>query len=265
MADEIRAARLEEAKALLKNALANGPLEVTVVGDITVDDAIKGLRSTFGTLPKHYAAPKPVAGDERLPAPSSAPVVLRHRGGKDQALAMIAWPTVGMFPDMQEPRTLRVLQLVMSQRLFDTLRTQEGMTYTPNASVAASLTTPTYGYIAFAADIPPAKIPDFYADVAKTIAALKSTEIPPDELERARGPRVQDLEHAQQTNEYWSLMLSGSQANPHRLDVIRTTIPDMQRVTTADLLRAARAYLSDDKAWRLVVVPEGYTVPIAAP
>ena len=262
-ADEVHTARLEEVKALLQNALAKGPVEVAVVGDITVDDAVKGLRATFGALPKHYATPKPLAGDERFPAPSGLPVVLRHQGGKDQALAMIAWPTVGMFPDVQGQRTLRVLQLVISQRLFDTLRTQEGMTYTPKTSFAASLPTPSYGYIAFAADIPPAKIPSFYAAIAKTITNLKSAEIPPDELERARGPRVLDLEHAQQTNEYWSILLSDSQANPRRLDLIRTTISGMQRVTAADVLRAARTYLLDNKAWKLVVLSEG--VSPAAP
>jgi zinc protease len=92
---------------------------------------------------------------------------------------------------------------------------------------------------------------------------LKSAEIPPDELERARGPRVLDLEHAQQTNEYWSILLSDSQANPRRLDLIRTTISGMQRVTAADVLRAARTYLLDNKAWKLVVLSEG--VSPAAP
>ena len=66
--DEVKGARLEDARALLGPALERGPVEVTVVGDIAVDDALKGLAQTFGGLDRRFTAPAEIAGDERLPA-----------------------------------------------------------------------------------------------------------------------------------------------------------------------------------------------------
>ena len=48
---------------------------------------------------------------------------------------------------MQGPRTLRMMQLIMNQRLFDELRTHEGITYTPQTAEVASMLTTTFGYV----------------------------------------------------------------------------------------------------------------------
>ncbi len=262
-ADEVRATQLENVKALLQGALANSPIEIIVVGDISVDDAVKGIQTTFAALPKRATRESPLIGDERLPKPSAEPVVLRHQGGADQALAYISWPTKGYFPDMQGPRTLRMMQLIMNQRLFDELRTHEGITYTPQTAEVASMLTTTFGYVSISADIPPAKIPNVYAAIAKVVADLKSTSVSPAELERARLPWVDDRKHAQETNQYWIDCLSGAQDDPRMLEYIRSTFPDLLRVTPADIQQAAQTYLLDEKALKIIVVPEGYAMPAA--
>jgi zinc protease len=262
-ADEVRATQLEDVKALLQGALTGSPIEIVVVGDITVDDAIKGIQTTFAALPKRAMRESPLEGDERLPKPAADPVVLRHQGGSDQALAYISWPTKGYFPDMQGPRTLRMLQLIMDQRLFDELRTHEGITYTPQTAEVASMLTTTFGYVSISADVPPSKIPNVYAAIAKVAADLKSTAVTPAELERARLPWVDDRKHALETNQYWLGSLSGAQVDPRLLEYIRSTIPDLMQVTPADVQHAAQTYLSDDKTLKIIVVPEGYAMPAA--
>jgi len=259
--DEVRAARVDDAKALLQAALDNGPVEVTVVGDISVADAVKGLQATLGVLPRHFAVPSQASGDEQLPPPRATPLSFTHQGGKDQAIAYIAWPTLGIESDAHQARTLKVLQLIMSRRLFDELRTQDGMTYTPNISSTNSLLTPGYGYLSVATEVPPAKVPDFYAAIDRSIAPLKEKEVSLDELQRARDPHVEDVVHDQQTNAYWLGVLKHSQTDPRWLDLIRTTVPDLKAVTTADVLHAAQTYLTSQKAWKMVVLPEGFVMP----
>jgi zinc protease len=262
-ADEVRATHLEDVKALLQSAVANSPIEILVVGDISIDDAIKGIQATFAALPKRTTRESPLVGDERLPKPDAEPVVFRHQGGSDQALAYISWPTKGYFPDMQGPRTLRMLQLIMDQRLFDELRTHEGITYTPQTAEVASMLTTTFGYVSISANVPPSKIPNVYAAIAKVAADLKSTAVTPTELERARLPWVDDRKHALETNQYWVGSLSGAQEDPRMLEYIRSTLPDLLQVTPADIQRAAQTYLADNKALKIVVVPEGYAMPAA--
>ena len=47
--------------------------------------------------------------------------------------------------------------------------------------------------------------------------------------------------------------LSGSLADPRKLDLIRATFPDDERVTTAAIRAAAKTGLNDAKAWRPVI------------
>ena len=104
-------------------------------------------------------------------------------------------------------------------------------------------------------ELPPDKVDGFFADVVKIAADLRDREITPDELERARKPRVEELEKLMATNEFWLSGLAGLQNDPRRLDALRSMEAGILRVTTADVRRAAQTYLKDETAWRLVVKP----------
>ena len=70
---------------------------------------------------------------------------------------------------------------------------------------------------------------------------------------RARNPRIANLRKAQLTNEYWLTDLDNAMSDPRKLDLIRTTFSDYEKLTTADLQAAARAWFRDETAWRMVV------------
>lgn len=254
----VATATLDETKALVAPALASGPIDVTIVGDTTVDAAIHAVAATFGALPPRAAPVLPGDTDQRFPDSTPQPVVLTHQGAANQALAIIAWPTKGFLSDMKLQRTLRVVSEIFSQRLLDDLRTREGITYTPGASTVSSIESRTYGYLYALAQIPPEKIANFYASADAVAADLRDKPVGEEELARARGPRIEDIQRQQQTNEYWLSLLAGSQVNPRLLDVIRSTIPDIQSVTAQDVQKAAKDWLDDAHAWRAVVVPQGF-------
>ena len=259
--DEINAATVDDEKAILAPALRSGPLDITMVGDVTVDQAIASVAATFGALPKRPDPGPPLAGDEHFPAAPLQPVMLTHSGAVNQAVASIAWPTAGFFHDMKLQRTLRVLAEVFAQRLLDELRTREGITYTPGAASYSSLVSPDYGFVYALAQVPPDKISTFYAEVARVADDLTAIKIGDAELERARGPRIEDIQKQQQTNEYWLSLLAGSRQDPRLLDVIRSTIPDLKSVTADDVQKAAKDWLKDDKAYMLIVVPQELAKP----
>jgi zinc protease len=259
--DDVNASTLDQAKALLAPSLASGPIDVTVVGDTTVDQAIATVANSFGALPKRPSYDGPAMGDERFPGPNAQPIVLTDHGAPNQAIAVVAWPNQGFLRDMKLQRTMRVLTEILSQRLIDELRTREGITYTPGASTVASTLSKDYGYAYALAQIPPDKIADFYAVLDKVAADLAANPVSQDELERARGPRIEDIQRQQQSNEYWLSLLRGSAQDPRLLDVVRSTIPDQKSITVGDIQDAARAWLKPATAWRLVVVPDGFKVP----
>jgi len=255
--DDMANARLEDIKAAIMPDLSSGPVEVVIVGDITVDQAIADTAATFGALP-HRAEAKPAPASERTVAfPKATPetLTLTHKGRADQAIGFIAWPTTDYFADPQRARDTAVLREVMKLRLTDQLREAQGATYSPDVNSQHSLVWTGWGYIAANVEVPPEKLAGFFADTQKIAADLRTTEIGADELDRAKKPRIEGIQRARVTNGYWLGELSGAQADPRRLDVIRQIIPGTEKVTAADVKRAAQMWLKPDATFRLTVVP----------
>jgi zinc protease len=254
---DVAASKPEDLKALLEPALAAGPVDVSIVGDIPLDKAIALTASTFGALPpRTQVQPKPAALQVSTPQPSATPVVLTHKGRADQAVAYAAWPTEDFFADPQMARTLRVLAQVIENRLIDDLRKAAGETYSPQAGAEASLVYPKYGYVSAVVEIPPAKIGDFYSDLSRITADLRANDVSADELERAKKPLIEGLEKARATNPYWLEQLSDVQTRPAKLDAIRTVVQSLQKVDAGMLRQAAQTYLKDDRLWKLEVQPQ---------
>jgi zinc protease len=122
-------------------------------------------------------------------------------------------------------------------------------------SYAHSLTWTGWGYLAASVEVPPAKLDGFFRDVAKIANDLRTKDVTPDELERAKKPRIDRLERSRVTNQYWLAELSGAQAEPRKLDFIRHIIPGTEQITVADVKHAADLVLKDEKAFKLEVKP----------
>lgn len=254
---DVQNANLEQVKAIIAPALTNNAVEITIVGDISVDQAIKSVAGTLGALPTRADAkpPAPQPGDVRFPAPTAQPIVLYHSGRADQGTAAIAWQTTDVFSD-NESAARGMLKDILQLKLMDELRVRDGVTYSPSATANASRTFPGYGYIAAFAEIPPGKTQLFFDTVQKIAADLRDKGPSADDVERARKPAIESLQKALETNNYWLSALAGVQSDNRRLKLIRDAMPQLQAVTAADVQRVARKYLTDDRAWRLVILPK---------
>ena len=255
--EEMANAELAEIKAAVMPDLSKGPVEVVIVGDVTIEAAIEAVAATFGALPPR-PDPKPAPAAQRtvpFPKPTPVPVQLTHKGRADQAIGYIAWPTTDYWEDPQRARDVAVLREIMKLRLTDELREAQGVTYSPDANSQHSLVWKGWGYIAANVEAPPDKLEGFFDDVIRIAKDLAANEVSADELARAKKPRIEGIQRTQQTNGYWLGELSGAQADPRRLDVIREILPGTERVTAADVKRAAQRFLKPEAAFRLVVTP----------
>jgi zinc protease len=239
---------------LLKPALG-GPLGVTIVGDVAVDQAIKLVASTFGALPPRPAWGVPPAPGVTFPPPTPKPLTLPHNGRRDQARAFVAWPTPDFWTNPRDARTMQVVSALIQQRLFDTVREKEGSTYSPETSSTASTTLPGYGYFSTGVEMPPEKLAGFFASVDAILADLRAHPIGADELERAKRPLLEARGRDLQQNSFWIGALPLGLRDPREYDAIRTRVSGTSAVTAADVQRVAQAYLRPDKAYRITVVP----------
>jgi len=255
--EQIADGKLADVQAAVNPDLASGPVEVVIVGDLTVDQAIQATAATFGALPRR-AEPKPVASAQRAvayPKGVAQPITLTHKGRADQALGYIGWGTSDYWADPQRARETAVLREIMKLRITDELREAQGVTYSPDVNSQHSLVWSGWGFIAANVEAPPEKLQGFFDDTLKIAQDLRTKDVSADELDRAKKPRIEAIQRARVTNGYWLGELSGAQADPRRLDLIREIIPGTEKVTAADVKRAAEQWLKPEAAYRLVVKP----------
>jgi zinc protease len=69
------------------------------------------------------------------------------------------------------------------------------------------------------------------ASIRQIAADLRDKPVTADELERAKKPRIDQIEKARETNEYWLGALSGAQTDPRLLTATRSVLAGLQRVT----------------------------------
>ena len=253
---EIAAFTLDELKQGVTQGMASGPIDIVMVGDVKVEDAIAAVASTFAALPTRAPAAQPLPGSDqrRFPAPTAQPVRLTHTGPAEQALVYIAWPTTDAVDDRTEARKVSILDEVLKLRVTDEIREKQALAYSPRVSSSSSDVYKGYGSISVMAETAADKIPAFYAAVDAITASLRDTPVTEDELNRARLPVIEALRRSQAGNEYWLGQLEDLAAKPASVEQIQTHISDLESFTAADIQAAARQYLKPDTAWKAEVV-----------
>ena len=252
-AEESQAANVDELRAMLTPAFANGAIDVTIVGDISVEQATKAVAATFGALPQR-SAPRAMVSDTnnvRLPGnamPITIPVVAA-KGVDGQAIVSAAWPTHGRFPDIADDARLQMMTDIMEQRLFDRLRGL-GTVYVAQVGNTSSKVF-DYGYVQALAQLLPSQTQQFNDAVREIADDLKAGKITDDDLARARNPALEELRKSRETNEYWLSVLDGARDYPVRLDLARKYEAALKAVTAADVVAAASKYLTQSRMLQL--------------
>jgi zinc protease len=253
--EEMAASSIADGRAVLEGALARAPIEVIIVGDIDVEEAIRQTAATFGALPPRGQWPERT-DRIRFPAGTAAPIRLTHRGRADQGLAYIAWPTQGFFDDPRRARALNLLSSVFQLRLIQKIREEQGTTYSPQASHNPSEAYPGYGVFSGRIEARPEALAGFLDDAEAIAADLRDHAVGADEMERARRPLVDAIQRQRHGNAWWIGNLPRVQTDPRVTAMIESQLADYAALTPAELQTAARAFLVPARAWKAIVVPE---------
>ena len=257
---EINALTPEAFRKTWEPILASGPIDIQIFGQVKADEAIQAVASTFGALAPRPDTPVPAANRAmRFPRHVEKPVVLRHTGDKDQAAAVIAWPTAGGFALQKEARQLEILTQIFNDRLFDKLRSTEGAAYSPNVQNNWPFSYESGGYILVTSQVRPDRIGYFYDVVKATAADFAKTPVSADELQRAVAPMRQLLARASTGNAFWMGQMEGAARDPRYIKAMGSMADDLLSVTPAQLQTLAAKYLVPSRSWSAVVLPNGAT------
>ncbi|RYY27580.1 MAG: insulinase family protein [Sphingomonadales bacterium] len=241
-------------RKLWEPLLASGPIEISIFGDMDANATVDAVAATFGAL-----APRPAttraAAIPKFPAHVVKPVVRTHTGKKDQAAAVIAWPTGGGSAGITESRKLEVLAAIFRDRMIDQLRSQAGISYSPMLISDWPVGMPSGGKLLALGMVPPDKT-DFFFKLARGIAAdLVAKPVEADELDRALTPIKQTIIRQSSGNMFWMRLVEGGTRDPARIEAVNTLAQDIALTTPEQIQELAVKYLVPSKDWSMVVVP----------
>lgn len=250
-------------RAFWEPILASGPIEVQVYGDVKTDATIQAVAASLGAL-KPRKAMAFTGRAPGFPAHNDKPVVRTHEGQPNQAAAVIVWPTEGGSDAISESRRLEVLAAIFRDRLFDRLRSQAGVSYTPNIVNDWPVGMPGGGRLVAIGQVPPDKT-DFFFQLAREIAAdLVATPVGDDELRRAQLPVAQSWIRMSSGNTFWLMQTGGGTRDPKRLASIATLPRDLGRMAPAELQALAAKYLQPTRDWTMAILPSDKVLAGAA-
>ncbi len=246
---------MDDVRAWLAPVLAEGALEVTLVGDLDVEETIALAARTLGRLSARRAW-QPFDERRNVPVPKTG-LAQTHTIDTEvpKSLVLIVFP----IPDGLETHARRcggLLGNVVNDRLRVEVREKLGAAYSPGAGTQQSMVYPGSGLLLIQAMSDPDKVAALVEACLGVARSLSEAGVTDEEVARIKEPLLKGRRDAKRQNGYWLSVLSESSRKPRNLDDLRTSDAFYETFTAADLTPFAREYLQPERASVLVVNPE---------
>lgn len=243
---ELEKLRMADLERYFKPALANAPIEVTIVGDANEAVATELVAETFGALPQRQAASRarPDTFFMRFPETRLPAFFVTHDGQPEQAMFSMSWPLYVATPE----RRREEVALVLASRVFDSalrhrIRQELGKSYAPSVDLYAP-DRADQAYIQAAVETSLMDLDDLLIETRSVARKIANGEFSDAEIESARKPLVANLLARESTNAWWLDGLVGSSVNQDGLNDMRTYRSLVSVVTAAEVRKAAATWLS---------------------
>ena len=243
---------LPELRTWLVPLFAQGPLEVSVVGDVRADEVVALAGRYLGTL-ERTPAPAPVV--EKLTFPVGRHLEARVPTAIDKALVVLGWPTDD-FWDITRTRRLNILSAVLDDRLRVEIREKLGAVYSPTVYNQPSRVAPGYGVLRAMMTVDPARAEELAERVIAVAEELAEKGVQEEELRRSLGPSLTSIKDMMKTNRYWlESVLTLSSRHPEQLTWPLSIEKDFAAITDVEISALAARYLRPDRAAKILFRP----------
>ncbi len=237
---------------LVMPPLALAPLELSVVGDVPVDQVVDACAQWLGALPPRVA---PERREVALTFPRGQHLSLTVASAIDKAVVTVAWPTTGM-TDIHTVRRLSILGALFSERLRETVREELGAAYSPSAWNRSSQAYADYGVLRAMITVDPDQVEAVVTAVREIAETLRREPAAKDEIRRVVDPIVTHIVDFRRTNVYWlTSVMQDSSRHPEKRLWPLDILDDYRAITAGEVQRLATVYLSPDRAATITVRP----------
>ena len=249
--DDVRSMSIKDVKAVLENAIQKGPIEISLVGDISAKQAVDYVANTFGALDIQAQAPaKPFT--QSLPPFKTQSKTFFHTGDPAKAVASAYWKVSDGSDPVKNVR-YSVLHSVLQSRVTETIREKMGVAYSPSVYLEQSYRLKDFGFINIESQTSLKDVDKLEAVYQQIWRVLQETTISQEELERAKAPIIESMLQNEQYNQYWSNVASIAQSQSKSVEDEALYLDVLKAVTVEDVQRIAQSISADEYLFIRVV------------
>jgi zinc protease len=256
-ADQVRALTRPPAQAWLKRLITDAPIEVAVVGDIDRETATRLVTKYVGSLHARPRIDDKTLANLRTIARPQGPLALAE---SVEILTPQAAVLTGFFgTDIQNVRDTRLLNLaarVLSTRMIKTIREEQQLVYSIDASSEAAVIYPGFGLFASAAPTDPEKAQKLAAALEQMYAEFYKDGPTAEELAVAKKQTATLLDEVLKTPGFWLGRLATLDYRGLTIDDVLEAQEQYQRFSAQEVQDAFVRYDKPEARVRFVITPK---------
>jgi zinc protease len=256
----------EQAKALssaqvkdwISPQLSQNLLEISIVGDTTIDTVQAALSKTLGALPtRNKSNDIPIENRTLTIVETPTKKTFTFQSEIEKAIAIVLWKADDATDrDIKKVRRAGLVADILDERMRVELREKLGEAYSPFARASLSLTFKNKGSIMAYSPGKPAnteKVGKIIVELANTLAKDGATQ---DELDRSLKPKLGLLEKSLRQNSYWlSAVMDRSQTFPNKIEASRARDADYASITLEEINSLAKKFCVKENSARISISP----------
>jgi zinc protease len=238
--------------------LEQGAIEVALVGDFDIDQAIGEMARTFGALGSR--SPKPDLTGRRtlkLPRPPQSKTFHYGTSTKNRPTTLTyVWP-VNQPTTLVQKQHFQMLAFIMDQRIRAKLREEKGETYAPSAHFGWNEVYANLASLQCQIEVKSNRAVKLGALLRQVVGDLGRQGITEDELAGAKAVYLAETHRWQRENAYWlNGVLADAQEHPWRLENARHLARNSADASVNDVNALARQYLTDQNLFQFTIQPK---------
>ncbi|MBF0468761.1 MAG: insulinase family protein, partial [Desulfamplus sp.] len=254
--EQIASLDIEDVKQWIMPFFRSPDMEISVVGDLDVDQIIASASKYFGTLPLKKRS-NPVAYEKRdhLVFPEGGNIEFQVDSKIEKALVVMAFPTDD-FWNIKQTRRLNIMSKILSERLRKTIREELGATYSPYAYNDSSQIYEGYGVLRAVVTVAPDKVDDMIAHMNIIADSMTNQNITDRELDLVLEPIWTYIKDIRRTNGYWlDSVMAGSRHHSQKIEWAVTMDEDYRSVLLDEIQELAEKFCNRGRAAFIVIQP----------
>jgi zinc protease len=255
--EQVNRLTADQAQSWISNVVATSPIEVTVVGDITLEQATPLIEKYLGSLPSRERISSTTLDDKRTIKREPGPRIVERTLATKTPMAVVLGGFFGA--DAENLRDVRLLNLasqVLNTRMNKSIREEQQLVYSIGTQMQPGEAYPGYGL--FIAIAPTAKesAKDLGAAITATYQKFAADGPTEEELATAKQQILKSIEESMKQTGWWAGTVGNLAYRNRNLDEIMAGKATYEAFTAAQVKEAFNRYYTQENSLQFTVLPD---------